>query len=63
MSKNNYINEYKHLIRLGMPITIAQVGLTLQGTADTLMLGQHSAQELAASGFANSLLVMAQLLG
>ncbi len=63
MSKNNYINEYKHLIRLGIPITIAQVGFTLQGTADTLMLGQHSAQELAAAGFANSLLIMAQLLG
>lgn len=63
MSKNNYISEYKHLLKIGLPITIAQVGFTLQGMADTLMLGQHSATELAAAGFANSLLIMAQLLG
>lgn len=63
MIKTNYIGEYKQLMKLGLPITVAQVGFTLQGMADTLMLGQHSAVELAAAGFANSLLVMAQLLG
>lgn len=63
MKKSSYTGEYKHLIKLGLPITIAQVGFTLQGMADTLMLGQHSASELAAAGFANSLLIMAQLLG
>lgn len=63
MKKSSYASEYKHLIKLGLPITIAQVGFTLQGMADTLMLGQHSASELAAAGFANSLLIMAQLLG
>ena len=63
MEKTNYIGEYRHLLKLGFPITVAQVGFTLQGMADTLMLGQHSPQELAAAGFANSLLIMAQLLG
>lgn len=63
MKKDSYINEYKHIIRLGLPITVAQVGFTLQGMADTLMLGQHNPSELAAAGFANSLLIMAQLLG
>lgn len=63
MKKTNYIGEYNHLLKLGFPITVAQVGFTLQGMADTLMLGQHSASELAAAGFANSLLIMAQLLG
>ena len=63
MEKTNYIGEYRHLLKLGLPITVAQVGFTLQGVADTLMLGQHSPQELAAAGFANSLLIMAQLLG
>lgn len=63
MEKTNYIGEYRHLLKLGLPITVAQVGFTLQGMADTLMLGQHSPQELAAAGFANSLLIMAQLLG
>lgn len=63
MHKTSYINEYKHLIKLGLPITIAQVGLTLQGMADTLMLGRHSATDLAAAGFSNSILIMGQLLG
>ena len=63
MKSDNYVSEYKHLLKLGLPITVAQVGFTLQGMADTLMLGQHSPQELAAAGFANSLLIMAQLLG
>ena len=63
MEKTNYIGEYRHLLKLGLPITVAQVGFTLQGMADTLMLGQHSPQELAAAGFPNSLLSMAQLLG
>lgn len=48
---------------MGLPITIAQVGLTLQGMADTLMLGRHSATDLAAAGFSNSILIMGQLLG
>lgn len=63
MDKTSYRSEYKHLLKLGIPITIAQVGFTLQGMADTLMLGQHSATELAAAGFANSLLNMGLLLG
>ncbi len=63
MQKTSYIGEYRHLIKLGLPITIAQVGLTLQGMADTLMLGKHSATDLAAAGFSNSLLIMGQLLG
>ena len=63
MNINNYTREYRHLLKLGLPITIAQIGFTIQGMADTLMLGQHSPQELAAAGFANSLLIMAQLLG
>ncbi len=54
--------EYPALLRLGIPITIAQIGFTLQGLADTVMVGQHSAQELAAVGFVNSIFNMAILL-
>lgn len=57
-----YPQEYKALLRLGLPITIAQVGLTLQGMVDVLMVGKHSAEELAAVGFVNALLLMAMLL-
>ena len=51
MEKTSYTGEYKHLLKLGFPIIVAQVGFTLQGMADTLMLGQYSAQDLAAAGF------------
>lgn len=57
-----YPKEYGPLLKLGLPITIAHVGLTLQGMADVLMVGRHSAQELAAVGFVNSLLLLALLL-
>ena len=62
MKLSYYKREYKSLLKLGIPITIAQLGMVLQSMADTLMLGQHSASELAAAGFVNSLLMLAQLL-
>ena len=50
------------MTRLGVPILIAQIGFTLQGMADTIMVGQHHAQELSAVGFVNSILVFAIIL-
>lgn len=57
-----YPKEYKALIKLGVPITIGQVGLTLQNLADNVMVGQHSTEELAAAGFINNMFVLALLL-
>jgi len=57
-----YPKEYKALIKLGIPITIGQVGLTLQNLADNVMVGQHSTLELAAAGFVNNMFVLALLL-
>lgn len=57
-----YPKEYKALVKLGIPITIGQVGLTLQNLADNVMVGQHSTQELAAAGFINNMFVLALLL-
>ncbi len=57
-----YPKEYKALVKLGIPITIGQVGLTLQNLADNVMVGQHSTQELAAAGFVNNMFVLALLL-
>lgn len=57
-----YKEEYKALTRLGIPITIAQIGITLQNLADNMMVGQHSTQELAAAGFVNNLFLLALLL-
>lgn len=61
--KNIYFpREYRALIKLGIPITIGQVGLTLQNVADNIMVGRHSTEELAAAGFINNLFVLALLL-
>ncbi len=57
-----YPQEYKPLLRLGMPIIIGQIGMTVQGVADTIMVGRHSTQELAAAGFVNNLFTLAILL-
>ena len=57
-----YPEEYRSLTKLGIPITIGQVGLTLQNLADNVMVGQHSTEELAAAGFVNNMFVLAILL-
>ena len=50
------------MTRLGVPIMIAQIGFTLQGMADTIMVGRHQAVELSAVGFVNSIMVLAIML-
>ena len=60
---SKYTTEYRMLTKLGLPITVSQIGMTLQGLCDTVMLGQHSAMDLAAAGFVNSIFIIAILLG
>lgn len=57
-----HIAEYKALFKLGLPITISQIGMNLQGLADTVMVGQHSGMDLAAVGFVNSIFIIGILL-
>lgn len=57
-----HIAEYKALFKLGLPITISQIGMNLQGLADTIMVGQHSGMDLAAAGFVNSVMIIGILL-
>lgn len=57
-----YPEEYKPLFRLGLPVVVAQIGLTLQNVSDNVMVGQHATEELAAAGFVNNLFVFVMLL-
>ena len=50
--KANYIS----LLKLAVPIIIGQLGGIITGLADTIMVGQHSTQELAAASFVNNVL-------
>lgn len=45
--------HYSCLVRLGVPIVVGQLGTVVLGFADTLMIGHHSMQELAAASFVN----------
>lgn len=50
-----YKEHYKALFYLGIPIVIGQIGVIILGFADTLMIGHHSTQELAAASFVNNM--------
>lgn len=53
-----YSQHYGPLTKLGVPIVIGQVGNIILSFADTLMVGQHSMEELAAASFVNSMVVL-----
>ena len=55
--KNNMIasSHYKALLKLGLPIVIGQLGMIVLGFADTLMIGHHSTEGLAAASFVNNM--------
>ena len=51
-----YKQYYKSLVMLGVPIIIGQLGAIITGLADTIMVGQHSTEELAAASFVNNVI-------
>ena len=51
-----YSNDYRNIITLAVPIIIGQLGGIITGLADTLMVGWHSTEELAASSFVNNVI-------
>ena len=59
----NHLTDYKALAQLALPIMVGQLGMLLVGFADTIMIGHHSTQELAAASFVNNLLTLAIVTG
>ncbi len=55
--------EIRKLVKLATPIAIGQVGQTLFGFIDTLMIGHVGTTELAATSFANSVFVVFLIFG
>ena len=51
-----YKQYYKSIVMLGVPIIIGQLGAIITGLADTIMVGQHSTEELAAASFVNNVI-------
>ena len=58
-----YRPQYKSLIILGIPIIVGQLGAIVTGLADTIMVGQHSTEELAAASFVNNVVNAFIILG
>ena len=46
-----YKQQVSSLLRLGLPIVVGQLGMIILGLADTIMIGHHSTEELAAAAF------------
>lgn len=55
----SYREHYKVLIYIGIPIVIGQVGQIVLAFADTMMIGHHSTDELAAAAFVNNMFNLA----
>ena len=49
---------YRELLSIGIPIIIGQLGTIVLGFADTLMIGHHSTEELAAAGLVNNIFTL-----
>lgn len=56
--KNNVIQHYKAIIKLGVPIAVGQLGVIILGFADTMMVGKYSTDALAAASFVNNLFTL-----
>ena len=58
MANQKYTAYCRDLSYLGIPIIIGQIGTIVMSFADTLMIGHHSTQELAAASFVNNMFVL-----
>lgn len=51
-----YKSHYRHIIALGLPLLLGQVGMILTGFADTFMVGHYNTESLAAASFVNNVM-------
>lgn len=50
-----FVPAYVDLIKLGLPILVAQLGFIVVGFADNIMVGHYSTEALASASFVNNL--------
>lgn len=58
-----YRQHCRALLSLGVPIVVGQIGNIVLGFADTLMVGHHSMEELAAASFVNTMFMLFVIFG
>ena len=59
----DYKRHYRETLRLGGPIMLGQLGVIVVGFVDNIMVGHHSAVELAAASFVNNFFALAFIFG
>lgn len=59
MNLAKYSVHYKSLLKMGLPIVLGQLGVIILGFADTIMIGHHTTDELAAASFVNNIFSLA----
>ena len=60
--KLRLFDDYKSLLRLGLPVLVTQVGVIVVSFADTMMVGSYGTPQLAAAAFVNSLFLVGIVL-
>lgn len=56
------LEDYKSLLRLGLPLLVTQMGVIVVSFADTMMVGSYGTPQLAAAAFVNSLFLVGIVL-
>lgn len=60
---HSFREDYKAIVRLGIPIVIGQLGIVIVGLSDNIMVGQYDTLDLAAASFVNSVFNIPILFG
>ena len=61
MSFKQYLPYYKRNLRVALPVMLTQLGASLVGLFDSIMVGHYATVDLAAVSFANALFFMAMV--
>lgn len=61
MKFSNYLDYYKQIVNLGLPIVVGQAGMIIVGFADNIMVGRYSTEALSSASFVNNVFNMANL--
>lgn len=61
MNFNKYLQDYKQIVRLGLPIVVGQAGMIIVGFVDNIMVGRYTTEALSSASFVNNLFNMASL--
>ena len=62
MISKTLFSHYQQTLKLGLPISIGQIGTIVLSFADTMMVGRYDTPSLAAASFVNSVFNLAILL-